>query len=783
MKFLRYFTIFYILFSPLLFSGSIKFLHYFLFFTTSILLLINLYKKEISVSFKFPLIFFSVFSFITIFTTIPLNNFFLKLLSPNLYNIVSSFNLKKTFSLSFAPVWTLRNLSFIIIAVSIFLFSFNFFEKQKEKTYKFSRILFFSIFFFSLYSVLLKYSNLNQYPLPPFKPSDWNFGLFPNANIFASYALFGIPIGFSLFLYKIKQKNSTQGSSIFYLFCSILLFFSLILAQSWGAIISLFISINICLFYRKTIGGFVFFLIIVLLFLLIFPNLPPDVKRSMENRFYFYSLGLEIFLKYPIFGTGLGTIPIVCGIYQKPLKDTIVDKIHNDYIELLGTSGIISIFFFFSIGMIIYKNLKFLKDKYVLRCGLLLSSICTLIHSAVDFPMQNFTILSYFSLCLGFLYINHKIQEKNLKILKNIFLFLLFFSIIIQFFHIIGLINVKQRGYSLLFPEESFEAIRNNKEIANNFIKTFPFYAPIWGENARLEEKENNFEEAIKSIERAIILQPTNPKLYPLAAKLYFIQGDQENYQNALSHAFGLSNETTLKLFPLNKEETEKIILKSLKISSKYYGKGASFFYLKSYYNLSNIKSKKAKDVLIEGAEKFKENAEIHFLLANEYFKEGNFKNAEEENSISYNKEKNIRNNLLFAKICFKKGDYECSKNYLYEGIKLIKNDTYTLSYFIEGAFLLKAKSIEDAKEFLKTGFFIKPYPLISFYIGLFEEECKDIISAEEWYKKTISIDDKFENAYQRLYSIYKSQKDLKALEGLKTQAKIKFPKKNWYEE
>lgn len=783
MKLLKYIIFIYILLSPLFFSGSTKFLNYFLFFTSSLLIIFYLYNKEITFSFRIPLLVFSIFCFLVIFSTIPFSNFVIKLFSPNLDNIISSFKINKTFSLSFAPIWTLRNLSFFITAVSISFFSFLAFEKQKEKTYGFVKFIFYAVLVFSLYSLFLKFSNFKTYPFPPFKPNEWNFGLFPNSNIFASYALFGIPIGFSLFIYGIKQKVPNFGSSIFFLFCTIVLFFSLILAQSWGAVISLFLAINICIFFRKPILGFILFLIMVLLFVLIFPNLQADIKKSMENRFYFYSLGLKIFSKYPIFGSGLGTVPIVSGIYQKALKDTIVDKFHNDYIELLATSGIISILFFFSAGMIMYKNLMFLKEKYNLRCGLLLSIICVLIHSFVDFPLQNFTILSYFSLCIGFLYINSKTSEKKSLILKYILLLILLFATIVQFFHIVGLINVKQRGYSFLFPEESFGVIRNNEKIANDFIKAFPFYAPIWGENARLKEKENNFDEAIKSIERAIILQPTNPKLYPLAAKLYFIQGDEENYHNALSYAFGLSNEITLKPFPLSKEETEKIIFKSLKISSKYYGKDGSFFYLKSYYNLLNINSKKAKDVLIEGAEKFKENAEIHFLLANEYFKEENLQKAKELNKISYNLEKQIRNYLLFAKICFKGNDYECSKNYLYEGIKLIKNDTYTLSYFIEGGFLLKEKSIEDAKKFLKTGFFIKPYPLISFYIGLFEEESKNIISAEEWYKKTISIDDKFENAYQRLYLIYKTQKDFKALEGLKTQAKIKFPQKNWYEE
>lgn len=783
MKILKTLIVLYILFSPLFFAGSLKFLHYFLFFSTSILIFLYLIKNEISISFKLPLALFFIFSFLVILTSIPVSNFIIKFFSPNLHKIINSFEMQKAFSLSLAPVWTLRNLSYIITAVSIFFVSFLIFEKKVEKTYKFSRILFFTIFSFTLYSLFLKFSNFSRYPFPPFKPNEWNFGLFPNANIFASYALFGIPLGFFLFIYKLKQKNSTPGSAIFYLLGTIFLISALFLAQSWGAIFSLLLSANICLFFRKPFLGLIFFIILIFLIYFIFQTIPPDIKRSMENRFSFYLLGFEIFTKFPLTGSGLGTIPIASGIYQKPLFDTIVDKIHNDYIELLSTSGLLSLLLFLSIGIVIYKNMAFLKEKYNLRCGILLSIICILIHSLVDFPLQNFTILSYFSFSLGFLYINHKTEEKKSKTLKYILLSLLSIGIIFQFFLVYGLINIKQKGYSYMFPEESFEEIRNNPQISEKFLNYFPFYAPIWGEVSRLKEKEEKFEDAIDAIEKAIILNPTNPKLYPLAAKLYFIKGDDEKYLTYLSYAFGLSKTLSLNPFPLNEIEKEKVILESLKISDKYYGKNAEHFYLKSYYALLNIKSKKAKDVLKEGVEKIKESSEIHYLLSNEYLKEGNLKLAEEENNKSFSIKKDIKNKLLYAKIYFKNDNYEKGKNYLYEGLELITPDLNTLSYFVEGALLMKPKSIDDAKEFLKTGYFIRPYPLIAYYIGYFEENEKNYIFAEEWYKKSIELDDKFENSYQGLYRIYKAQNDLKNLDNLKNTLKLKFPEKKWYEE
>ncbi len=772
----------YILSLPLIFPGLSKFLHFFSFFSVSFLMIFYLFKKGISTTFKIPLIFFFIFSFITIITTIPISNFLVKIFSPNLYKIISSFGWDKTFSLSFAPIWTLRNLSFIIVGISIFFLSFFYFEKRKEKIYRFSRILFYFILTISLYSLFLKYSDSKSLPLFQIPFKEWNFGLFPNANIFASFALLGIPLGFFLFLYKTKYQKSSPGSQLFFLMGSIGLLIAIILAESWGALFSLFLSANICILYRKPYIGILFFAILIFLLFIIVPILPPDVKNSMEHRIYFSLLSLEIFLKYPIFGTGLGTIQIVSGIYQKPLKDVIVDKIHNDYLELLTTSGLISIFLFLSIGIIIYKNFIFLKEKYNLRCGILLGILGVLIHSFVDFPLQNFTVMSYFSIALGVLFINHNINKEKAKSLKNIFLILLIFASLVNLILLTGLINVKFKGYSIFFPEESFDTIRKDLEVSDKFTKYFPFYAPIWGERARFFEREDKIDEAIICIERAIILEPTNPKLYPLAAKLYFIKGDDEKYLNSLSYGFGLGN-MSLKPFPLSKEEKEKVILNSLKIASKYYGKNAYVSYLMGYYNLKNIKSNKAKEVALEGTKKFKDNTELHYLLAREYFEEGRLKEAEEENLKSFNLYEDLKNYLLFAKINFKRNNYEEGKRYLYEGIKLIKPETYALGYFIEGAIFLKEKNIYDAKEFLKSGFYIKPHPLIAYYIGTFEEEKKNFISAEEWYKKSIEIDNKYESSYRRLYNLYKIQKDFKILQEIKELAKIKFPQSKWYED
>lgn len=783
MNYLGKFIFHFLLFSPIFISGSTKFLLFFLFFISSILIFFFFLKEFPPEEIKFPFMLFLIFFFFSIFSTIPLNQSLIKYLSPELFKIIKMLSINKNFSLSLSPIWTLRNLSFYVTAISIFLFSYVYFKDKNDKVYQFTKTMFLSVLFFSIYSFLLKFSDLKKYPFPSYIPNEWNFGLFSNENIFGAFASIGVPLGIFLFFYSIRKKKVTPGSWLFFLFGACFLIFLLFFSSAWGALYSTILSFIICLISRKPFAGFIFLLALIFFSILIYPYLSEDIKNSIKNRIYFDFLGIKIISLYPLFGVGAGAIPMASAIYQKAEKEIIVNKIHNDYIEAIASYGIISILFFLSIFFVVYKNFRFLKEKYTLRCGLMLSILTIAIHSFIDFPLQNFSILSYFLIILAYLsgMKSQEEMEKSKKI-KKFICSLLIFSIIIQGLFLFEYLLLKKRGYSYFFPENSFEKIRKNSILGEKFLKFYPFYGAIWGELARAKEMEGDYEGAVYAIERALILHPTIANIHLYAAKLFFIIGNEEKYLNALTNALGLSINTTINPFPLEKEEKEKVILDSLKISYRHYGKKAFHFYSKAYYLLLNLNSKKIKNVLTDAVQKFPENSDFLFLLANEYFKDGNLNEAEEYNKKSFSVKKSAKNFLLFAKIYAKKNNFEEAKKFLLEGIDYLKNEKgLELNYFVEGAYALKEIDLGGAIEFLKKGYFIFPSASFSYYIGLFEEWRKNYIESEAWYKKCIYEDYRFKNAYLGLYRIYKMRNEKNEIENLRARVKILFPEDDFW--
>ncbi len=780
MKNLNSIFFYFLLSSPFFLSGSTKFSLIFSYLISSLFLLYYFLKNDLDISFKIPLLFFFLFSLFIFFTVIPLKPFIIKYLSPNLFKLILNLSFKEYYTLSLSPLWTLRNFSFIITSLSIFIFFSIFFKNSKHKIEHFSKMLFSFIFSFSLLSIFLHYSNIKKYFFYDLK--EWNLGLFSNENVFGSFCAMGVPLGIYLFFHKLKQKQASPGAPLFYLITSIFLIFFIIIVKALGPLLALILSFILCIIYRKPILGIITFTIFLTFLLFSFSHLPLEVKNSANNRAEFNYLAFNIFLKYPIFGSGLGTTPLISAIYQRPLKEIIIDKFHNDYIELLATAGIISLFFFLSSGFIIYKNLKFLREKYNLRCGLFLSAIVILFHSFLDFPLQNFSIMAYFCLILGVLYAEEKKGIKLSNNYKNILIFFLIFSSTFLLILFYGFLKTKTIGYSLFFPEESFKKIRNEPELGYKFLKYHPFYAPIWGEIGRERERENKFEEAIYAVEKALFLQPTHPNLYLVAAKLYFIKGDMDKYKETLSKAFALSISINLKPFPLSFEEKEEVIINSLDYADKFYGVSAFDFYLKAYENLRSMDSKRTKEIAELIAKKFKNKSIIHYNLANEYLKEGNLSLAKLEAEKSYELEKNIRNSLILAQIYFKEREYEKGKEILFKGISLIKKGEYLKRYFITGAAELKKFNIKDALEFLKIGYFMEPNISYSYYLGLYEEERKNFIEAESWYKKTIEMDPNHQKAYIKLAELYIKIKEKKNLRDLKERCKILFPQESWWE-
>ena len=136
-----------------------------------------------------------------------------------------------------------------------------------------------------------------------------------------------------------------------------------------------------------------------------------DLDESSLQRIRFYKQALKYSLENPLMGAGIGNWKVIS---VKLDKDYITSYIvpyvlHNDFLEVLGETNIIGLFFyalfFISIFYIIKKSYFHNKTesneyKYVL---VLLSLIAYLVDASLNFPM--YRALMQISLLLTLLYV------------------------------------------------------------------------------------------------------------------------------------------------------------------------------------------------------------------------------------------------------------------------------------------------------------------------------------------------------------------------------------------
>jgi O-antigen ligase len=136
-----------------------------------------------------------------------------------------------------------------------------------------------------------------------------------------------------------------------------------------------------------------------------------DLDESSLQRIRFYKQALKFSLENPLMGAGIGNWKVIS---VKLDKDYITSYIvpyvlHNDFLEVLGETNIIGLFFyvlfFISIFYMIkksyfYNNTKSSDYKYVL---VLLSLIAYRVDASLNFPL--YRALMQISLLLTLLYV------------------------------------------------------------------------------------------------------------------------------------------------------------------------------------------------------------------------------------------------------------------------------------------------------------------------------------------------------------------------------------------
>ena len=304
------------------------------------------------------------------------------------------------------------------IYILIFLFFFNYIINKKEIK-KIVRITFFSGMLVSLYG-LLQIFNLDpiQHSEMMHEFNKRAFVTMGNPNFAGSYAVILLSISFILYIFKSKAKINK-----FYLFTTSM-FYALLLATATRSSMLAFaiIFIFIILFFREYLLEHKKRIIILIIVFLIITfaidiyqggfitnriiDLVLDIQKFSgdeteratigSKRFTIYKYSFPLLLENPIFGSGPDTFDKVFPqeqYFKISNGITIVDKAHNEYLQIGVTLGLPALFFYLMLlGNIYKKGMRALKN---LRNNI---NELNIYHVALFMGVVSYTIQALFNI-------------------------------------------------------------------------------------------------------------------------------------------------------------------------------------------------------------------------------------------------------------------------------------------------------------------------------------------------------------------------------------------------
>jgi O-antigen ligase len=233
----------------------------------------------------------------------------------------------------------------------------------------------------------------------------WIYGPYVNHNHYAGLMEMLVPIPLVLSLTRLASAKARTAAAV----AAALMVGTVFLSGSRGgmiAIVTELVIIAVLLIKQKRgvrtaigVGVFLFVLVGLLTWVggdeLIRRTLGSSQSEiSSDLRHYIYRDGLQMFLKKPVLGWGLGTFPVVYPQFRTFYTNFFVNQAHNDYLQLLVEMGLLGfgtmLWFLWTLYARAIKKIgnwsSEMSGAVTLACGLGLSGI--LVHSAVDFNLQ-----------------------------------------------------------------------------------------------------------------------------------------------------------------------------------------------------------------------------------------------------------------------------------------------------------------------------------------------------------------------------------------------------------
>lgn len=572
------------------------------------------------------------------------------------------------------------------------------------------------------------YAFLQYFKLDPFS---WgtNFGervfsSLANPNFLAGYMVMVLPLAL-YFYFSRKNKNK----SLIFILAALMIFSSILFSQSRGGFLALVGGLIIFFI----LGGIKFFwqhkqksLILIISFFILFfffggslsqrlkqTFIPKTNLKKIENieniesignsentqeRIYIWQKTLKIIKEYPLVGIGPDNLRLIFNNYER-LDDpsfhsfTIVDRVHNDFLEMAVSRGIPGlVFYLFILISFIYlfcKNFKNQSQK-LLFASLGASMTAYLIQNQFSFSIIALSSLFWIlgGCLVGFCQFQSFFRKLSqiesetatinqfykLKSTTTILGFIFFFLFLFFSFYFLRTLQADfycKQGENIRLSEHP------NLEKELSFYKKALKLRPnfhLYQEKIIIALSQNSFQEKEKRIFQ-------NQELIKEAKKIVSLNPKNGFYQRALGLAYlRLNQEENSRE---NLEEAEKAIQKTIELTptfSSAYSDLAKIYFLskKDYAIIENLfeKALKTKRKSFDANTALNEITSTIFDVAKFYFDQG-----EKEKTISllekilkyYPEYLIARRNL--GVIYYKLGDNEKAKGEFEKVLQLNPND------------------------------------------------------------------------------------------------------------
>lgn len=248
------------------------------------------------------------------------------------------------------------------------------------------------------------------------------------SNYLASFLVLIIPLTFGYTFYtKIKKLK------LFFSTALVFMFLGVIVTLSRGGLLALMLAL-ILLFIgslkAKSLVPFLSILIVITIIILLNPMTyvianslsAIETSGSIYTRLNFYQDVWHAFLKHPFTGVGFGNLSFYATFV---LAKETSSSAHNIVLGMLGETGLIGSFFFFSVlGTVIIKILKDyrLEEEHslkLLKWAFFSAIIGGCIHSLMEPNFEGFQFSIIFWSLVGTFFHLNKLKTEGVKYSKN----------------------------------------------------------------------------------------------------------------------------------------------------------------------------------------------------------------------------------------------------------------------------------------------------------------------------------------------------------------------------